>query len=84
MAGGVLATCIRKHFSRDQSSLDDETIHSWIDQARDLVSQVAAYRGLRPKDFACTLVAVIARAENVDVALHGAACQDLWGGYFQS
>lgn len=48
-----------------RTSLDlpsDELVRDWIDSVRDLIVAAAERRGLRPRDFATTLIMVIARA----------------------
>ena len=64
--------------SRD-SGPDDEVIHSWIDEARDAIGQMANRHALRRRDFASTLVGIISDGRETTV-IHigdgGVAAQD--------
>lgn len=44
---------------------DEETIWSWIDDARDRISNAARKRDLTPRDFAATLVFMLATPEEI-------------------
>lgn len=47
---------------------DDETIWSWVDEARDRIQRAASNRGRTPRDFATTLVLVMASPREVVTA----------------
>lgn len=51
---------VRAHFSVQPDQPSDEIIWSWIDNARDWINFAASRRYLRARDFAATLVCVIA------------------------
>lgn len=63
---GSLLTCrtisegARLHFSQTQSPPTDDDLWSWIDHARDRIFQSSQKLGTSPREFAATLVAVIA------------------------
>ncbi|WP_064811687.1 MULTISPECIES: PP2C family serine/threonine-protein phosphatase [unclassified Rhizobium] len=63
----TLATGARHYFETANNLPDDETIWSWIDDARDRISTAAGKRDLTPRDFAATLVFVLATPEEVAV-----------------
>lgn len=51
---------------RERASLPSDTIiRDWVDETRDLVALAASRRGLAPRDFATTLVLVLASADKV-------------------
>ncbi len=72
---GSVLTCrtvsegARQHFSRTNASPSDDEIWSWIDQTRDKISLAAVGVDATPREFAATLVAVIAMAEET-LVLH--------------
>jgi hypothetical protein len=47
---------VRNHFRSNSQFPDDDTIWSWIDDARDLIDVVAARRTLTKRDFAATFI----------------------------
>lgn len=55
--------------SLDRGMPSDDDLHGMIDDTRDAIAHIARTRGLVPRDFAATLVAVIA-GEDETVALH--------------
>lgn len=49
----------RAHFRGSQSLPSEETLQSWIDNARDWIFRIADARAAVPRDFACTTLLVI-------------------------
>lgn len=70
----VLGCCIRQHYESQQADPDDDTIMDWLDAARDTIAHAALQRDLRPRDFACTLVATVAHADRALVIHVGDGC----------
>lgn len=70
----VLGCCMRQHYRAQQSDPDDDTIFDWLDAARDTIAHAASQRDLRPRDFACTLVATVAHADRALVIHVGDGC----------
>ena len=72
---GSVLTCrtisegARQHFAKTDVSPTDDQIWTWVDQARDRISLAAVALGSTPREFAATLVAVIAM-ENETIILH--------------
>ena len=52
----------------------ESIIESWVDKARDRIFQASVMRGLRPRDFAATLVCVISNGEESLVVHVGDGC----------
>jgi len=63
----TFATSVQRYFAHATDLPDEETIWSWIDEARDKISTAAERRDLTPRDFAATLVFTLATAEEVIV-----------------
>ena len=61
----TFATGIQRFFEMEPALPDEETIWSWIDEARDRISSAAKKRDLGPRDFAATLVLVLATPQQV-------------------
>lgn len=57
----------RKWLSSGSKSPSDEEVWSWIDAARDQISHVAKARKLEPRDFAATVVCVLAVEDNITI-----------------
>ncbi len=72
---GSILTCrtvsesARLYFSKTNTPPTDSELWSWIDLARDKIAWVAPSRGSTPREFAATLVSVIAM-ENETIILH--------------
>lgn len=65
----TVSECARQHFSQSDASPTDDEIWSWIDQTRDNVSRAADAIKATPREFAATLVAIIAMP-NETLLLH--------------
>ena len=61
----------REHFSGTGDLPDDDTIWSWMDEIRDRIAAAAGRRGMRSRDFAATLVSVIAGGSDTIVMAVG-------------
>lgn len=64
----TLDRLIGDHFSRTSELPDDAAIESWIDIARDRISDVAKRSALTARDFACTLILTISNGSDTVVA----------------
>ena len=60
LACRTVSECARQHFSKFDASPTDDEIWTWIDQTRDKISSAAEAIEAKPREFAATLVAVIA------------------------
>lgn len=56
----MLVGAARKHFAISAEMPSDDQCWSWLDEARDRIAQAASGRATSPRQFAATLVAVIA------------------------
>lgn len=89
LRGGEGATLVCRTLSaelasavRNRLTLDDETIAAMLDRVRDRVAHVAGKRGMQMRDFAATVVAVVAGPDETLVAHVGdgaAAVRDVVG-----
>ena len=72
---GSVLTCrtiserARQHFNHSNTSPTDDEVWSWVDDARDKIGGAAAANGLTLRNFAATLICVIAM-ENETLVLH--------------
>ncbi len=64
----TMATSLRRHFCETSDMPDDDTIRCWLDEARDRIGTAADRRGLKPRDFAATMVATISDGADTLVA----------------
>jgi hypothetical protein len=69
-----MSQAARSHFLNASSIPNDETIDTWIDQARDSIFLSASKRALTPRDFAATLICVITNGEETVIAHIGDGC----------
>jgi serine/threonine protein phosphatase PrpC len=61
----TLAAAVRANIRQQGELPDEETIHSWIDEVRDRIQVCAEKRSLTQRDFAATLVLVIATPKGI-------------------
>lgn len=61
----TFATSVSQFLSTSNELPDEETIWSWIDDVRDRISAAAAKRDLKSRDFAATLVFMLATQQEV-------------------
>jgi hypothetical protein len=64
----------REHFAGSSTGLDDETLRTWIDEARDAIYFAAEKRQLKPRDFATTLLCILSNGIDTTVAHIGDGC----------
>ena len=64
-----LRACQRYLAQNPLSTLDEDVIWDWVDEIREAINAKSRSTGLRPRDFAATLVAVLAGPENT-VVIH--------------
>ncbi|NTI78582.1 protein phosphatase 2C domain-containing protein [Agrobacterium rhizogenes] len=62
-----LRACLQYFRQQSLSALKEEIIWDWVDGIREAINAKAQATGLRPRDFAATLVAVLAAPENTVV-----------------
>lgn len=74
LAARIVSVRARTYFEREASNLDDETILTWIDEVREAIAFAAGKRGLQPRDFATTLIAVFSDAVETTVVHVGDGC----------
>lgn len=55
----TLSSLVRTHYEHNRFAPSDETIRSWIDIVRARISEAAQNRGLKPRDFAATIVCAL-------------------------
>jgi hypothetical protein len=65
----TITECARQHFKATGEAPTDDEIWAWIDQARDRISLAASRRESTPREFAATLIAVIALLDQT-IILH--------------
>jgi hypothetical protein len=69
-----IAVAARCHFQKLCTIPDDSTLESWIAEARHSIMHAATKRGLRPRDFAATTLAVISSGNATAIAHIGDGC----------
>lgn len=69
-----IGLAVRKHFLTNTELPTDSQIESWIDAARDRIFVTAQRLGTPPRDFAATLVFVVADRSNAVIAHVGDGC----------
>ena len=74
LAARVISVRARAHALKSASSPTDETIHEWIDHARDVIEHTAQKRQLRSRDFAATLVCALSDGTDTTVIHIGDGC----------
>ncbi len=70
----VISVQARKHFAANTTGPDDETLLTWIDEAREAIYYAANKRQLAPRDFASTLICVLSNGRDTTVAHIGDGC----------
>ena len=70
----VMSVRAREHFATGASSPDDETVLTWIDEARDAIYHAANKRQLPPREFATTLICVFSDGFETTVIHIGDGC----------
>jgi len=65
----TISECARLHFSQTHTPPTNDEIWSWVDLARDRIAASADTRGATPREFAATLVGVIAMGHET-IILH--------------
>jgi hypothetical protein len=65
----TVSECARQHFVGGFAAPTDDELWSWLDQSRDRILLAAEKLGASPRDFAATLVAVLAMADET-VVMH--------------
>lgn len=59
----ILTQAIGRHLRMQNALPDDDLLDHWIDEARAAIGRAASARGLRTRDFACTLVLALSNGE---------------------
>jgi Protein phosphatase 2C len=70
----IISLRAREHLMTLPSAPDDETIRTWIDEAREAIYLAAKKRDLSPRDFASTLVAALSNGSETTVIHIGDGC----------
>ncbi len=70
----VMSVQARKHFATGAAGPDDETLLTWIDEARGAIYYAASTRQLAPRDFATTLICVLSDGFGTTTAHVGDGC----------
>jgi serine/threonine protein phosphatase PrpC len=55
----TLSSLVRTHYEHNRSAPSDETIRAWIGIVRARIDEAAQIRGLKPRDFAATIVCAL-------------------------
>ncbi|MBY8825530.1 PP2C family serine/threonine-protein phosphatase [Sphingomonas colocasiae] len=71
----------RVHFERSRDAPSDDVVWSWIDDTRDRIGLAAEVRGLVPRDFSATLVAVLIGEKETSIIQVGDGVAALLGDF---
>ena len=70
----ALSLRAREHYATSLIAPDDETLLTWIDEARELIYTAARKREVAPREFAATLILVLSDGTDTTIAHIGDGC----------